>query len=112
MTFSSFYTSNGNGFEAFVTSGGTLVIAVAHKKEFLAVPLENGPLDDELWHCLDICHSAAKRPFGSSTLQVFVDGAKRMECVLKYPTFSDPISYCTVSIFSVCQFRCIVVILN
>ena len=82
-----------------MTSGGTLVIAVAHKKEFLAVPLENGPLDDELWHCLDICHSAAKRPFGSSTLQVFVDGAKRMECVLKYPTFSDPISYCTVSIF-------------
>ena len=66
----SFYTNSGNGFEAFVTSGGTLVVAAAHKKEFLAVPLEDGPLDDELWHCIDVCHSAAKRPFGSSLLQV------------------------------------------
>ena len=67
--FYSFYSSNGCGFEAFVTSGGTFVVAVAHKKEFLAVPLEDGPLDDELWHCIDVCHSAAKRPFGSSLLQ-------------------------------------------
>ena len=91
----SFYTSNGNGFEGFVTSGGTFVVAVAYKKEFLAVPLEDGPLDDELWHCIDVCHSAAKRPFGSSLLQVYVDGAKRMECVLKYPV-TETISYCTV----------------
>ena len=58
---SSFFNFSGNGFEAFVTSGGTLVVAVAYKKEFLAVPLEDGPIDDELWHCIDICHSAAKR---------------------------------------------------
>ena len=57
----SIYSAGGNGFEAFVTSGGTLVVAVAYKKEFLAVPLEDGPIDDELWHCIDICHSAAKR---------------------------------------------------
>ena len=31
-------------------------------------------------------------------MQVFIDGAKRMECVLKYPSLSEPISYCTVSI--------------
>ena len=93
----SFYTSGGNGFEAFVTSGGTFVVAVAYKKEFLAVPLEDGPLDDELWHCIDVCHAAAKRPFGSSTLTVYIDGAKRMECALKYPSLSEPISYCTVS---------------
>ena len=60
------------------------------------VPLEDGPLDDELWHCIDVCHSAAKRPFGSSMLQVYIDGAKRMECILKYP-ITEPISYCTVS---------------
>lgn len=92
----SFYTTSGHGFEAFVTSGGTFVVAVAHKKEFLAVPLEDGPLDDELWHCIDVCHSAAKRPFGSSLLQVYIDGAKRMECVLKYPSLNEPITYCTV----------------
>ena len=94
----SFYTSGGNGFEAFVTSGGTFVVAVAYKKEFLAVPLEDGPLDDELWHCIDVCHAAAKRPFGSSSLTVYIDGAKRMECALKYPSLSEPISYCTVSV--------------
>ena len=32
----SFYSSSGCGFEAFVTSGGTFVVAAAHKKEFLA----------------------------------------------------------------------------
>ena len=31
-------------------------------------------------------------------LQVYIDGAKRMECVLKYPV-TEPISYCTVSNF-------------
>ena len=31
-------------------------------------------------------------------LQVYIDGAKRMECVLKYP-ITEPISYCTVSNF-------------
>ena len=40
----------------------------------------------------------AQRPFGSSMLQVYIDGAKRMECVLKYPV-TEPISYCTVSNF-------------
>ncbi len=92
----SFYSTSGQGFEAFVTSGGTFVVAVAYKKEFLAVPLEDGPLDDELWHCVDVCHTAAKRPFGSSQLQVYIDGAKRMECVLKYPSLNEPIVYCTI----------------
>lgn len=98
----SFYTSGGNGFEAFVTSSGMFVVAVAHKKEFLAVPLEDDvPIDDEQWHCIDVCHAAAKRPFGSSQLQIFIDGAKRLDCVLKYPSLTEPISYCTVSFLKV-----------
>ena len=92
----SFYTANGNGFEAFFTSSGVLVVAVASKKEFLAVPLEDHPLDDERWHCLQICHSAGKRPFGSSSLAIYVDGARRLECPLKYPSFSEPVSYCQI----------------
>ncbi len=61
----SFYTSGGNGFEAFITADGVLVAAVAHKKEFLAVPLVDHPLNDERWHCVGISHAAGKRPFGS-----------------------------------------------
>ena len=95
-TLNSFYTANGNGFEAFFTSGGVLVVAVASKKEFLAVPLDDHPLNDERWHCLEISHSSGKRPFGSSSLAIHVDGAKRLECPLKYPSFSEPVSYCQI----------------
>ena len=35
----SIYSAAGNGFEAFVTEDGTLTVATASKKEFLAVPL-------------------------------------------------------------------------
>ncbi len=93
----SLYTSSGNGFEAFVTEGGVLVAAVAHKKEYLAVPLEGFPLADERWHCVAICHSAGKRPFGASSLCLFIDGAKRLECSLKYPVpAGEAISYCQI----------------
>lgn len=92
----SFYTTNGNGFEAFFSSEGILVAAVAHKKEFLAVPLEGFPLNDERWHCIEICHAHGKGPFGKSTVTFYVDGAKRLECPLKFPALSEPISYCTI----------------
>ena len=77
----SIYSSAGNGFEAFITEDGTLTIATASKKEFLAVPLNvngNGAamtLDDGHWHCIQVSHSTGKRPFGSSHLVI----AKRVE---------------------------------
>ena len=42
---------------AFVTTDGVLVVAVAFKKEYLAVPLEDFPLNDEKWHSIEIVHS-------------------------------------------------------
>jgi hypothetical protein len=92
----SLYTSSGNGFEAFVTSRGVLVAAVACKKEFLAVPLNDHPINDERWHSVSISYAAARRPFGSSSLLVHIDGAKRMECHLKYPSLHEPLSYCQI----------------
>ncbi len=93
----SLYGSSGNGFEAFLTQEGVLVAAVAHKKEFLAVPLADNPLGDERWHCVGISHSLGKRPFGSSSLCVYVDGTKRLECSLKYPALNgEPVSYCQI----------------
>ena len=82
--------------EAFITPKSILTIAVANKKEFLAVPLEDFPLRDEKWHSLQVIHSTAKRPFGSSHLQVWLDGTKRIECVLKYMEKSEPFSYCQI----------------
>jgi len=94
----SLYTSGGNGFEAFISNEGLLVVAVAHKKEFLAVPLiGHHPLNDEHWHCVSISHAAARRPFGSSSLTVYIDGTKRMECNLKYPSLNEPLSYCQIA---------------
>ncbi len=92
----SFYTASGNGFEAFFTPTGVLVVSVASKKEFLAVPLTDYPLNDERWHCLEISHASGKRPFGSSTLSIYVDGNKRLECPLKYPPMGEPVSHCQI----------------
>ena len=54
----SIYSSAGNGFEAFITVDGTLTVATASKKEFLAVPLlisEGTPsLSDGQWHCVQV----------------------------------------------------------
>ncbi len=70
---------------------------MAHKKEFLAVPLTDHPLDDERWHCVGISHAVGKRPFGSSSLALYVDGHRRLECPLKYPALNgEPISYCQI----------------
>ena len=92
----SFYTTSGNGFEAFITQKCILTIAVANKKEFLAVPLDDFPLLDEKWHSLQVIHSTAKRVFGTSHLQVWLDGTKRIECALKYVEKSEPFSYCQI----------------
>ena len=92
----SFYTESGSGFEAFITPKSILTVAVANKKEFLAVPLEDFPLRDEKWHSLQVIHLTAKRPFGSSQLQVWLDGTKRMDCSLKYMEKSEPFSYCQI----------------
>ena len=40
-----------------MTTDGVLVVAVAFKKEYLAVPLEDFPLNDEKWHSIEIVHS-------------------------------------------------------
>jgi hypothetical protein len=93
----SFYSSTGGGFEAFLSPNGVLSAAVAHKKEFLAVPLTEHHLSDGRWHCVQISHYAGKKPFGSSSVAFFVDGTKRLECPLKYPGLNgEPISYCQI----------------
>lgn len=65
-----------------------------------AVPLtEAGPslIDDGHWHCVQIVHSAGKRPFGTSQLQIYVDGTKKIECALKYPVSNgDTWAYCQI----------------
>ena len=77
--------------------------AVAFKKEYLAVPLEDFPLNDEKWHSVQIVHSKGAKAsrmilYGSSQLQMWIDGAKRMECSLKFPSVdsAEPLSYCQV----------------
>ena len=38
--------------------------------------------------------AVGKRPFGHSSLSVYIDGSLRTQSSLKYPSFVDPISYC------------------
>ena len=91
-----FYTASGSGLEAFCQVDGTLVVAVAYKKEFLAVKVEGGGLADGQWHSVTVSQAAAKRPFGASQLTVYIDGREQKSCSLKYPVFTEPLAYCTL----------------
>ncbi|KAL3216987.1 hypothetical protein MRX96_032644 [Rhipicephalus microplus] len=94
--FYSFTTPNGT-LESFFTAQGKLVVAVATKKEYYAVPVEGVTLDDETWHSVDICHTAARRPFTNSTTVVFIDGRQRVSVQVKLPSISE---------FSQCHVAC------
>ena len=49
MSFNSFFTASGAGFEAFFTFDGVLVVAVCTKKEYYTVPLTDYPITDGQW---------------------------------------------------------------
>lgn len=82
-----FHLSSGSAIEAFLTSQGEIVVAVASKKEHLAVVGDR--IDDEAWHCLDVCYNPARHPFGSGNVSVFVDSRRRTCVQLKLPSFSE-----------------------
>ena len=92
----SFYTNSGVGLEAFFVPDGSLVVATAYKKDFLATKVEDVPINDEEWHSVTICQAGGKRPFGVSQLLVYIDGAERKSSALKYPNFTEPFVYCKI----------------
>ncbi|XP_046687708.1 neurobeachin-like protein 2 [Homalodisca vitripennis] len=91
-----FLTSQGTGMEAFVSSQGALVVGVTTKKEFLAATVPDLTLLDSLWHCLDLCYMAARRPFGHNQLSVFIDGHQKLVAAMKFPALTEPFVLCTV----------------
>ena len=90
-----FYTAGGAGLEAFCQADGGLVVAAASKKEFFATRVEDSSLGDGQWHSLTVCQAAAKRLMGVPQMVVYIDGRERKSTSLKYPTFSEPLAYCT-----------------
>ncbi|XP_069696226.1 neurobeachin-like protein 1 isoform X2 [Periplaneta americana] len=89
-------TSAGTGLEAFFRPDGALVIGINTKKEFLSASVTDFPLLDGQWHCLDICHVAARRPFGQNQLTIYIDGTQRMAAGVKSPAMTDPFTFCTI----------------
>lgn len=85
----SLLTSSGTGLEIFFLPDGTLVVGVCTKKEFLTASVHDFSLLDGHWHCLDVCHMAARRPFGQNQLAVFIDGTQRMAASVKSPSMTD-----------------------
>ncbi|XP_059473157.1 neurobeachin-like protein 1 isoform X2 [Neocloeon triangulifer] len=82
-------TSSGNGLEMFFLPNGQLAIAILNKKEFLVATVPDHRIQDGFWHCVDICHMAARRPFGQNQLSVYIDGHQRLTAALKFPTTLD-----------------------
>ncbi|CAI9726854.1 1 isoform X1 [Octopus vulgaris] len=92
----SFSTSSGNGFEAFFTSDGVLVVAVYNRKDHSSVSLTDYPFKDSHWHCLDIVHTNSRRPFANSQLAIYVDGCLKLNVQLKFPTTTEAFSSCKI----------------
>ncbi|PNF23323.1 hypothetical protein B7P43_G17104 [Cryptotermes secundus] len=92
----SLLTSGGTGLEAFFRPDGALVVGISTKKEFLSASVTDFPLIEGQWHCVDICHMAARRPFGQRQLTVYIDGAQRMVASVKSPAMTDPFAFCTI----------------
>ncbi|XP_037563359.1 neurobeachin-like protein 1 isoform X2 [Dermacentor silvarum] len=90
------FTSPNGTLESFFTAQGKLVVAVATKKDYYAVPVEGITLDDETWHSVDVCHTPARRPFTNSTTTVFIDGRQRVSVQVKLPSLSE-FSQCHVA---------------
>ncbi|XP_076871278.1 neurobeachin-like protein 1 isoform X2 [Brachyhypopomus gauderio] len=92
----SFFTPGGTGFEAFISSGGALVVAVCSKKEYVTVTLPDYSFCDSLWHYIGVVHVPGKRPFGQSLVYIYVDGQQKLSAPLKYPTMTEPFTSCCI----------------
>uniref|UniRef100_A0A671YZK5 Neurobeachin-like protein 2 n=1 Tax=Sparus aurata TaxID=8175 RepID=A0A671YZK5_SPAAU len=92
----SFFTPGGTGFEAFISSAGTLVVAVCTKKEYVTVMLPDYCFCDSLWHSIGVVHVPGKRPFGQSLVYIYVDGQQKLSATLKYPTMTEPFISCCI----------------
>ena len=53
-------TSSSNGIEMFILPNGQLAVAIISKKEFLVATVPDHRIQDGFWHCVDICHMAAR----------------------------------------------------
>lgn len=95
-TLYSFLSNSGFGFEAHVTQGGELTVAVFSKKEYNAVTAPHTDLLDSRWHAICIVHTSSKRPFGTSQLYMYVDGVLKLNSQLKYPNMSETLTSCRV----------------
>ncbi|CAN9498147.1 unnamed protein product [Ophioblennius macclurei] len=92
----SFFTPGGTGFEAFISSGGVLVVAVCTKKEYVTVMLPDYCFCDSLWHSIGVVHIPGKRPFGQSQVYIYVDGQQKLSAPLKYPIMTEPFTSCCI----------------
>ncbi|XP_065051660.1 neurobeachin-like protein 2 [Rhopilema esculentum] len=89
----SFLSSTGEGFEAFFTEKGYLIIAVCTKKDYFASSVTELPFGDQEWHSLAIVHT--KKSFGRSFVTVYVDGQHFHQALMKYPV-TDDLVYSTI----------------
>ncbi|XP_069839468.1 neurobeachin-like protein 1 isoform X4 [Dendropsophus ebraccatus] len=95
----SFFTNNGTGFEAFISSSGFLVVAVCTKKEYTTVKLPDHCFCDSLWHSIAVVHVPSKRSlgfFGQSHVYIYVNGLLKHSSPLKFPTMSEPFTFCCI----------------
>ncbi|XP_068687514.1 neurobeachin-like protein 1 [Montipora foliosa] len=92
----SFFTTSGVGLEAFFASTGHLVVAVCHRKDYTTVTVPVCQLCDQKWHSIAVSHLPSRRPFGQTSVSVYVDGVLRINFPLKFPGLSEDLAVCQI----------------
>lgn len=86
-----FLNARGEGFEAFFTEDGFLVLASHTRKEYLTTTVTSSPFNDQEWHGLSIVYT--KKLLGKATVAVYVDGQEIHFAPLQFPTLNKEITH-------------------
>jgi hypothetical protein len=91
----SFYTRNGNGFEAFFTENMNFVVSTTTKKEFHAYIVFQALFRSYEWHSICIVHQSTKKIFSKEDIQIYMDGNLIDQVSLKSPALTEH-CYCYI----------------
>ncbi|XP_055695703.1 neurobeachin-like protein 1 [Lutzomyia longipalpis] len=92
----SLLSTQGTGFEIFVSHTGSLTLAALTKKEYHTVTANEAKLCDGLWHSITISVIPSKRPFSYFQVTMYRDQDILLSTSLKIGNQHDKFVYCTI----------------
>ncbi|XP_059607349.1 neurobeachin-like protein 1 [Phlebotomus argentipes] len=89
-------SSQGTGFEVFVSHSGSLTLAAITKKEYHTVSANEAKLCDGQWHAITVSVVPSKRPFSYFQITMYRDQDILLSTSLKIGSHHEKFVYCTI----------------